>query len=113
MEWLTFALKTSYQNVQPNPSFACTPSRPHFPGTRPVPLHLSLVNHFLYKTAFGISYPHAQLASHTNGPGFSMGEMGEHAARCRTYYGRRPNFLLVDFFSEGDVWAVEHGMNAY
>jgi hypothetical protein len=39
--------------------------------------------------------------------------LGEHAVRCRGLYERRPNFLLVDFFNEGNVFEVENGMNLY
>lgn len=50
--------------------------------------------------------------NHTNGAGMTIGELGEHAHRCRELYQRRPNFLLVDFFNEGDVFDVEHDLNA-
>ena len=57
-------------------------------------------------------YPNASYANTTNAAGFHVGELGEHAARCRSVYNRRPNFLQVDFFNEGEVFAVEYGMNA-
>lgn len=107
------ATQTDFSNYHPSPSFPCVPNRPHnrFPPTAPIPNRLTFVNHFLYGKLFGFPYPYAQAANHTNGPGFGAGELGEHAARCRTLYGRRPNFFLVDFFNEGDVWKVEAGMN--
>lgn len=71
------------------------------------------MNHFLYGKVFGFPYPFVQRVNVTNGAGFSAGELGEHAARCRGLYERRPNFLLVDFFNEGDVWGVEAGMNEF
>lgn len=78
-----------------------------------LPRRLTLVNHFLYASFLGISYPNSTYANHTNGAGFAVGELGEHAAQCRARYERRPNFLLVDFFNEGDVFDVEYGMNAF
>jgi len=93
--------------------YSCLPFRPRW-STGYVPPRLSLVNHFLYAKFFGFRYPNATFANTTNGPGFRVGELGEHAARCRGRYdGRRPNFLLVDFFNEGEVFDVEYGMNAY
>jgi hypothetical protein len=60
----------------------------------------------------GFRYPNATYANTTNGAGFHTGELGEHAVRCRERFERRPNFFLVDFFNEGNVFDVEYGMNA-
>lgn len=78
-----------------------------------MPDRLMLVNHFLYAKLFGLRYPNASYANHTNGGRFAPGELGEHAARCRGRHEKRPNFLLVDFFNEGEVWDVELGMNSF
>ena len=90
----------------------CIPSRPRYPRSN-IPDRLSLVNHFLYAKFLGFRYPNASYANTTNAAGFHVGQLGEHAVRCRSLYDRRPNFLLVDFYNEGDVFDVEHGMNAY
>ncbi|KAK5124427.1 hypothetical protein LTR85_001644 [Meristemomyces frigidus] len=92
--------------------YSCLPSRPRWPGSY-IPPRLSLVNHFLYAKFLGFRYPNATYANTTNSAGFRVGELGEHAARCRSAYERRPNFLLVDFFNEGDVFDVDYGMNAF
>lgn len=92
--------------------FSCAPARPSYPGSY-VPDRLSLVNHFLYAKFLGFRFPNASFAGTTSAAGFSVGELGEHAARCRGLYERRPNFLLVDFFNEGDVFEVERGMNSF
>ncbi|KAK3697087.1 hypothetical protein LTR37_017685 [Vermiconidia calcicola] len=92
--------------------YGCLPSRPRWRGSY-IPNRLSLVDHFLYAKFLGIRYPNASYANATNGAGFQVGELGEHAARCRSLYGRRPGFLMVDFFNEGNVFDVEYGMNAY
>lgn len=94
--------------------YSCEPARPRWVG-RPgyVPPRLSLMNHFLYAKFLGFRYPNATYANITNGAGFHVGELGEHVVRCRGLYERRPNFLLVDFFNEGNVFDVEYGMNAY
>ncbi|CAK1366866.1 hypothetical protein CB0940_10235 [Cercospora beticola] len=105
-----YLFETSFINDSPW-DYDCDASRPWF-GQHYVPRTLSLVNHFLYAQFLGFRYPNATYANTTNGAGFHVGELGEHAARCRSQYGRRPNFLLVDFFNEGNVFDVEYGMNA-
>ena len=92
--------------------YTCWPSRPRWRGSY-IPNRLTLVDHFLYAKFLGIRYPNASYANTTNAAGFQIGMLGEHATRCRSTYERRPNFLLVDFFNEGDVFDVEYGMNAY
>ena len=93
--------------------YSCAPARPRYANESFVPDRLSLVNHFLYAKFLGFRYPNASFAGETNAAGFRVGELGEHAVRCRSAYGRRPNFLLVDFFNEGDVFAVDEGLNRY
>lgn len=91
--------------------YTCLPDRPRYPGSF-IPDRLSLVDHFLYAKFLGFRYPNATYANTTNAAGFQVGMLGEHAARCREIYERRPNFLLVDFFNEGNVFEVDYGMNA-
>lgn len=106
-----YMFETDYDNEDPD-DFSCEVDRPEWPSGW-IPDRLSLVNHFLYANSLGFVYPNATYANHTNGAGFRTGELGEHAVRCREMYDRRPNFFLVDFFNEGDIFTVEHGMNAY
>lgn len=93
--------------------YSCAPARPRYADDSFVPDRLSLVNHFLYAKFLGFRFPNASFAGETNAAGFRAGQLGEHAARCRSAYERRPNFLLVDFFNEGDVFDVEEGLNRY
>ena len=104
-----YLFETNFGIEKPE-EYSCLPARPRWPGTY-VPNRMSLVNHFLYAKFLGFRYPNASYANTTNAAGFAVGELGEHAVRCRTWYDRRPNFFLVDFFNEGDVFDVEHGMN--
>ncbi|KAF2720951.1 PLC-like phosphodiesterase [Polychaeton citri CBS 116435] len=104
-----YIFETNFGIERPD-QYTCLPSRPTYPGGF-VPDRLSLVNHFLYAKFLNFRYPNASFANITNGAGFTEGELGEHAARCRDVYGRRPNFLLVDFFNEGNVFDVEESLN--
>lgn len=109
-EW-NYIFETDFLNDSPN-QFSCEPSRPWWVYGY-IPDRLSLVNHFLYASFLGFRYPNASFANQTNSAGFRAGQLGEQAVRCRSLFERRPNFLLVDFFNEGDVFDVEFGMNAY
>ena len=109
-EW-NYVFETNF-GVEAPDQYTCAPARPRWPAGY-VPDRLSLVNHFLYAKFLGFRYPNASFAGTTNAAGFHVGELGEHAARCRAMYERRPNFLLADFFNEGDVFEVEYGMNVY
>ncbi|KAK6431757.1 hypothetical protein LTR95_012075, partial [Oleoguttula sp. CCFEE 5521] len=111
LEW-RYLFETNFGIEAPN-QYDCRPARPRWEPPWYVPDRLTLVNHFLYAKFLGFRYPNDTYASMTNAAGFHVGELGEHAVRCRELYGRRPNFLLVDFFNEGDVFAVERGMNMY
>ncbi|KAK4613757.1 PI-PLC X domain-containing protein 1 [Fulvia fulva] len=105
-----YIFETNFGIERPS-QFSCTVARPWW-IVGGYPDRLSLVNHFLYAKFLGFRYPNATQANTTNAAGFHEGELGEHAVRCRSLYERRPNFLLVDFFNEGDVFDVEFGLNA-
>ncbi|KAK5131586.1 hypothetical protein LTR08_000841 [Meristemomyces frigidus] len=109
-EW-SYVYETDFGIEAPD-QYDCLPDRPRWPGSY-IPPRLSLVNHFLYAQFLGFRYPNATYANTTNAAGSHVGELGEHAMRCRSAYERRPNFFLVDFFNEGDVFDVEYGMNAF
>lgn len=106
-----YVFETDFINDAPD-QYSCVPNRPWWIRGY-IPDRLALVNHFLYAQFLGFRYPNATFANTTNSAGFHVGELGEHAVRCRELYERRPNFFLVDFFQEGDVFEVEYGMNAF
>jgi hypothetical protein len=99
--------------IERSDQYSCAPARPRWANGSFVPDRLSLVNHFLYARFLGFRFPNASFAGETNAAGFRVGDLGEHAVRCRGAYGRRPNFFLVDLSNEGDVFAVEEGMSWY
>lgn len=105
-----YLFETNFGIERPD-QYSCKPDRPRWPGSY-IPNRLSMIDHWLYAKFLGFRYPNATYANETNSASFREGALGEHAARCRTMYQRRPNFLLVDFFNEGDVFDVEYGMNS-
>ena len=65
---------------------------------------LSLVNHFLdISLAFGIEVPDIANAHLTNANSGAVGNLGDSAKACTTAFGKQPNFLLVDFFDQGNA----------
>lgn len=80
---------------------------------------LSLMNHFKYNTigtgAGAIMYPASQDVADTNSPAVdagAKGSLGAHADRCVAEWdGRRPTFVLVDFYSEGPAMGTGDRLN--
>ncbi|KAF1988820.1 hypothetical protein K402DRAFT_391513 [Aulographum hederae CBS 113979] len=89
-------------------NFSCLPDRPSSVAGKPQEAvdsnRLFLQNHFLdVKQAFGIETPDEAEVATTNSPDTTVpATLGAAAQACkRTYGGRNPNFLLVDFFNVG------------
>jgi hypothetical protein len=105
-----YLFETDFGSESPD-QYSC--ARPRYANESFVPDRLSLVNHFLYAKLLGFRYPNASLAGETNAAGLRVGELGEHAVRCRGADGRRQNFFLVEFYNEGGIFEVEEGVNRY
>lgn len=75
--------------------------------------YLSLVNHFLYEDlGSGILIPAVDLIDEVNSAdGTVLGSLSSHVKMCAEAWGARPNFVLVDFWSEGDPAAVADESN--
>ncbi|KAI9903342.1 hypothetical protein N3K66_002694 [Trichothecium roseum] len=74
---------------------------------------LSLVNHFKYAgITDSIQFPDVDSIQTVNDPGTSQGNIGLHLQTCSKEWGSRPNFVLVDFYSEGDPLAAVDSMNS-
>jgi hypothetical protein len=91
-----------------NSSFPdCSINRP--PGASATG-RMYIVNHFLDLDILGILVPDVGEAGRTNaatGPG----SIGAQSALCESLYGRPPNFVLVDFTDQGDVFGAQNALN--
>ena len=114
LDEFTFVFENPY-NVTSLSNFSCTADRPasvHGQTAEAVSSgRLPLVNHFLDTIAeFGIQIPDAGNISTTNGLS-GTGSLGLASEQCTTAYGKKPNFLLVDYFDHGSALEVVDGLN--
>lgn len=112
----TYVFETPFE-VTSSSGFNCTLDRPSRTGSASAAISqgmMSLANHFLYKDlgAFGIMIPDVDQIANTNNPATTgVGMLGTHATQCRSEWGQRPNFILVDFFNEGPAIDIADVMN--
>jgi hypothetical protein len=67
-----------------------------------------LMNHVLYKNLGShIQVPRWSKSKTTNG----KESLGGHAKRCAEKWGKMPNVLLVDWYEDGDAFAVQDWAN--
>jgi hypothetical protein len=66
-----------------------------------------IVNHFLDISLLSILLPDDPADQTTN----SLASIEAQANLCVGLYGRQPNFVLVDYFNVGDVFAAQDAMN--
>lgn len=103
----TFVFENPFE-VTSATNFSCAADRPSAVrgGTSSAVAtgRLSLVNHFLdISLAFGIAVPDIANAHLTNANSGVVGNLGDSARECTTAFGKQPNFLLVDFFDQGNA----------
>ena len=103
----TFVFENPFENTSAS-NFSCVADRPSAvrgeTSEAVATGRLSLVNHFLdISLAFGIEVPDIANAHLTNANSGVVGNLGDSAKACTTAYGRQPNFLLVDFFDQGNA----------
>lgn len=93
----TYVFETPYDNKDAN-GFTCVIDRPQSP---PNPQDMMYVmNHFLYGVIHvgrEIEVPQLDKASVTNG----MDSLSKHVDDCHRAFGRKPNFVEVDFYDHG------------
>ncbi len=71
-----------------------------------------IVNHFLDINFFGILIPDRDKADTTNAA-TGEGSIGAQASLCKTTYGKKPNFVLVDFVDQGQVIQAQDALNGF
>lgn len=115
MDEFTYIFENSYENYALN-AFSCAADRPSSVSGQTSAAVASgmmpLVNHFLYEQqAFGIETPDTGNLTITNSASNQTGALGQSARQCESVYGRRPSFLLVDFFNVGPAIETVDQMN--
>ena len=76
--------------------------------------YMSMINHFAYKPLVAdVLIPNVEEIDTTNSESTTtVGALGTHVNQCRSEWGARPNFVLVDFWDRGEVVAVGDSMNS-
>lgn len=97
--------------------FNCSLDRPKALGTSGASAvsqnYLSLVNHFKYQQLLaGVLVPDTDQLSIVNSPETSTaGNLGLHLKNCQSEWGARPNYVLVDFWSQENPLAAADALN--
>lgn len=112
-----YVFETAFE-VQNLGDFNCTLDRPSRLDSAAAALsssYLSLVNHFKYQSLSeggSLFVPDVSNIEIVNSDGTSQdGNLGKHLQECRREWSAAPNFVLVDFFDEGQVLAATDRMN--
>ncbi len=114
MNEFNYVFENNYDVSTPS-NFTCTANRPSSDTTSLLSSGMMpLMNHFLYQVSggslFTIDSPNATYVPTTNGES-GLGNLYTAATTCKQYYGRSPNFLLVDFSTVGPAIATVDRLN--
>ena len=96
-----------------DPSFPqCVINRPGSLAENPAVAaqRMYIVNHFLDTEMLGMDVPDRRDARKTNAVGGSE-SIGAQISLCRREHGRAPKGILLDFFDQGDGFAVQDALN--
>ncbi|KAI8989379.1 PLC-like phosphodiesterase [Pilobolus umbonatus] len=108
MKEFDYVFETPYNNFNES-SFNCVIDRPTEPHNNEEMMYL--LNHFLYRTlTFGsivLDIPQKGTADIVN----AQESLLKHAETCTATFGRRPNFLKVDFFNKGATLQIAATLN--
>jgi hypothetical protein len=118
LDEFTYFFETPFDTT--DPAFAqCTLDRPA--NSKPDG-KMYIVNHFLDLELgkfggfellnTGILVPDRKNAARTNAA-TGTGSIGAQAALCKGKYGRKPNFVLVDFVDQGQVIIAQDALNGF
>ncbi|KAH8820890.1 PLC-like phosphodiesterase [Xylogone sp. PMI_703] len=101
-----YFFETAYDVTDPNFS-SCALDRPA--GSNGDGL-MMIVNHFLDIDILGILIPDDP-ADETTNAATGTGSIGAQADLCYSTWGRKPNFILVDYSDKGDVFTAQNNLN--
>ncbi|KAI3527176.1 hypothetical protein CSPX01_17188 [Colletotrichum filicis] len=111
----SYVFETAYE-VTSAAGFNCTIDRPSTYSTAAAAVSanmLPLMNHFQYQTlATDILIPDVSDIDTTNSASTSTaGNLGLHAQTCKSQWGTKPVFILVDFFNKGPAIDAADNLN--
>ncbi|KAL0931901.1 PLC-like phosphodiesterase protein [Colletotrichum truncatum] len=111
----SYVFETHYE-VTSASGFNCTIDRPSTYASASAAVSanmLPLMNHFQYQTlATDVFIPDVSDIDVTNSPSTSTaGNLGLHAKTCSSQWGKKPTFVLVDFFDKGPAIDTADSLN--
>ncbi|KAK2795485.1 hypothetical protein FQN52_005252 [Onygenales sp. PD_12] len=118
MNEFEYIFETAFEIVNPS-NFSCNPHRPsqvhNNINAALTSGRLPFLNHFLgNEGGLGIVSPNIDKINITNGPATAGGtqSLGSFAQKCqREYWGRKPTFILVDYFDQGPAIETVDALN--
>ncbi|KAF2725297.1 PLC-like phosphodiesterase [Polychaeton citri CBS 116435] len=113
-EW-TYIFENPY-DVTSSTGFSCNADRPSSVQNNAASAiqqgMMPFMNHFLYAEQFFGNVPNVTYTPVTNAPGNTTGNLGLAAATCESQWGRKPTFILVDYFNVGPAIATVDRLNS-
>lgn len=110
LDQYAYIFETPFEHLSPS-AFSCALDRPTTFSTLSDALSAGLIpmaNRFVYKDlGFGILAPDVENILNTNSPN----TLGRSLLPCNETWGRKPGFVVVDFWSEGNARDVVDGLN--
>ncbi|PGH06873.1 hypothetical protein GX51_02118 [Blastomyces parvus] len=106
LDQFTYYWETPYDTTDPL-FLQCKVDRP--PDANPDG-RMYIVNHYLDIQKVGVLFPDRMSAPKTNAA-TGKGSIGAQVELCTSIHGRKPNVVLVDFLTQGDVLRAQEMMN--
>lgn len=85
----------------------------HRPAAANAEGRMYIMNHFLQDEVLPDVFIPAVDENHETNAATGEGSIGAQVKLCEEKWGRKPNFVLVDQFQRGDVWAAQAAVNGF
>lgn len=110
----TYIFETAF-GVTSLSGFNCTLDRPTSLASSSVAIssgYMGLLNHFADVTVLSFTIPDVSNIATTNSPSTTVtGALGTHGTLCNSEWGKKPVFMLVDFFNVGPAISAADILN--
>ncbi|KAI9026458.1 PLC-like phosphodiesterase [Phycomyces nitens] len=107
MDQFQLVFETPYENTDQS-SFKCTIDRPS--TLTSADEHMYVMNHFLYGT-LKIGSIEAQVPQRDSASTTNSNSLRDQTTECTRTFGKKPNFIEVDFYDEGDAMEIVSELN--